>query len=52
MSAPETNATAQVKKPYSSPLMYYYGTIRTITKNVGMTGFSDGGGGSTMNSKP
>ena len=31
------------KQPYTSPVVHIYGDIRTITKNLGKNGASDGG---------
>ena len=43
MNAPEKkNESGQAKKAYRSPVIHYYGTIRTITENVGRTGAADG----------
>ena len=38
---PETRGT---KKKYTTPVMHSYGAVRSLTKNVGMTGVIDGGG--------
>ena len=45
MSAPEKkNETGQAKKAYHSPVIHYYGAIRTITESIGITaGALDGG---------
>ena len=45
MSAPETPAVEQPKKPYRSPVIRHYGAIRTITEDVGNMGNQDGGFG-------
>ena len=43
MNTPERNAAGQVKKAYRSPVIHYYGAIRTITENIGNMGSGDGG---------
>jgi hypothetical protein len=32
-----------IKKPYSSPLITVYGTVRELTQKIGLRGRSDGG---------
>lgn len=48
-SAPQhENATRTgQKKPYEAPRLHVYGDISTLTRKVGQTGVSDGGGGKT-----
>ena len=48
MKAPEKNAPKQAKKPYRSPVIHYYGDIRTITENIGNSGMVDVGGSGSM----
>ncbi len=33
----------QPKKPYKKPVLRHYGTIRTLTENIGAHGANDGG---------
>jgi hypothetical protein len=35
----------ETKKPYSSPQLIVYGTVRELTQMVGASGMPDGGGG-------
>ena len=44
MNAPVKNETPKAKKAYRSPTIHYYGSIRTITENIGKLGATDGGG--------
>lgn len=37
--------TSPAKKPYSTPVLVTWGTLRDITQAVGATGNSDGGKG-------
>ena len=39
------------KRPYSSPVVEVFGSIRQITKNVGKNGGDDGSGNSGATSK-
>ena len=43
MNASEKNAAGQARKAYHSPIVRYYGAIRTITENIGNMGSGDGG---------
>jgi hypothetical protein len=44
MKPPEKPSSAE-RKPYSKPELKVYGTVRTLTRNVGTMGFmSDGAG--------
>lgn len=43
MKAPEKNELGQTKKVYHTPVLHYYGAIRTITEDIGSMGGADGG---------
>jgi hypothetical protein len=39
------------KRPYQTPQLFVYGSIREITRNVGAKGTDDGGGGAAAGPK-
>jgi len=49
---PPGNSPAQSKKPFEAPRLHVYGDIAALTRAVGKTGLSDGGIGSTKNTRP
>ena len=53
MNTPEKNVPSQARKPYHSPVIHCYGSIRTITANVGKSGaFDVGGSGNKRKTAP
>jgi hypothetical protein len=44
MNSPDEKQIAPSKKPYTRPVIHVYGSIRTITENVGSMTKTDGGG--------
>jgi hypothetical protein len=36
-------AVQEIKKPYSTPVLTIYGTVRELTQSVGLRGTKDGG---------
>ena len=44
MNSPEK--PPEKKKPYTPPVVEEYGDVRSLTKNLGMTGMNDPGSGS------
>lgn len=52
-SAPQhENATdTGQKKAYEAPRLHIYGDISTLTRKVGQTGVSDGGGGKSSKTR-
>ncbi|HEY6213800.1 MAG TPA: lasso RiPP family leader peptide-containing protein [Vicinamibacterales bacterium] len=47
-----TNADANVKKPFEPPRLTVYGDIATLTRSVGRTGVPDNGHGSNTRTSP
>ena len=43
MSEPGKDPVTKAKKDYSSPVIHFYGAIRTITENIGSKTLNDGG---------
>jgi hypothetical protein len=47
----ELNKQKPGKRPYQTPQLLIYGTIREITRNIGPKGALDGGGGAAAGPK-
>ena len=43
MKSPNEKPTPQPKKPYKKPALRRYGSIRSLTENVGSMTLADGG---------
>jgi len=49
MSTPDKEVREKEKKGYHSPVIRYYGAVRTLTETVGKVGALDNGTGQSMN---